>query len=236
MRVLIQQGKGELGKRVSLDEQEAHHLKVRRAREGEVVEVLDGSGFLGAGTLVQAGRSWAVDISAAQVAAQPAELTLAVAAGDRERFEWMLEKAVELGVTRVVPLQSARTAGVTTRLRDSHVARFQRSVLESIKQCGVAWAPTIETPVPLATFLEQPPSGTGWLADQHGDPPPSLLESSPLTVIVGPEGGLTDDEREETVRAGYRPIALGLHTLRFETAALAAAAAIAQARMRGQHG
>jgi 16S rRNA (uracil1498-N3)-methyltransferase len=62
------------------------------------------------------------------------------------------------------------------------------------------------------------------------------VDQGSVTVIVGPEGGLTEGEREAAVSAGYRPTALGSHTLRFETAALAAAAAIIQARMRGSDG
>jgi 16S rRNA (uracil1498-N3)-methyltransferase len=62
------------------------------------------------------------------------------------------------------------------------------------------------------------------------------MDQRPATVIIGPEGGLTEDEVEMAVSAGYQPLALGPHTLRFETAALAAAAAITQARMRGPHG
>jgi 16S rRNA (uracil1498-N3)-methyltransferase len=236
MRVVVSAGRGEAGKRVSLDDQEIQHLKVRRAKAGERVEVLDGAGLQGAGTLVRVGRGWAVELSAVKVSDRPPELTLAVAAGDRERFSWMVEKSVELGVTRIVPLESTRTAGVATRLKGTHIARLRRSALEAMKQCGVAWAPALEDPIPLTTFLEHSLTGTGWLADQHGDPGPPQLDDAPLTVIVGPEGGLTDDEREQAVQAGYRPVTMGLHTLRFETAALAAAVAVNQARMRGHHG
>jgi 16S rRNA (uracil1498-N3)-methyltransferase len=236
MRLLIQRGSGEVGKRVSLEEQEMQHLKVRRAREGERVEVLDGAGLQGAGTLVRVGRAWAVDISAAQHTSRPPALTLAVAAGDRERFSWMVEKAVELGVTRIVPLETARTAGVATGLKRAHIDRLQRSALESIKQCGVSWAPDIESIISLAAFLGQPVTGTGWLADQGGDAAPSSMEETPFSVVIGPEGGLTDEEREAAVTAGYRPVALGVHTLRVDTAALAAGVAGNQARMRGPHG
>jgi 16S rRNA (uracil1498-N3)-methyltransferase len=219
-----------------LDESEIEHLKVRRARDGERVEVLDGAGLQGTGTLRRVGRAWVVDISAAKVTDRPPALTLAVAAGDRERFSWMVEKAVELGVTRVVPLETARTAGVATGLKRTHIGRLQRSALESIKQCGVAWAPDIENILPLAAFLGEPLTGTGWLADQGGDAAPSTMEETPISVVIGPEGGLTDEEREAAVTEGYRPLALGMHTLRFETAAMAAAVVVNQARMRGHHG
>lgn len=236
MRVLIQRGSEYAGKRVSLDENEIHHLKVRRAKTGETVEVLDGAGLRGNGKLVQVGPEWLVEVEAAEGEPSPAPLILAVAAGDRERFSWMVEKAVELGVTRIVPLETSRTSGVASRLRKPHVERLRRSALEAIKQCGAAWAPRVEDPVSLTAFAAEPVNGVGWLADQRGDPPSALLDQSAVTVTIGPEGGLTDEERESLVTVGYRPIALGIHTLRFETAAVAAAAAVAQARMRGSHG
>lgn len=236
MRVLISPGRAVVGKRASLDESEAHHLRVRRAREDEGVEVLDGSGLTGTGRLVRVGSDWMVEIQSAERQPAPAQLTLAVAAGDRERFTWMAEKAVELGVSAIVPLETARTAGVATRLRDAHGAKLRRVVLEATKQCGAAWAPTVERPLSLERFLARPIQGTGWLADPAGAPPPATLDDTPLTVVIGPEGGLTAEERTALVSAGYRPVTLGPHTLRFETAALAAAAAAGTARLRGKHG
>lgn len=236
MRVVIQPGGWAAGQRVSLSEEEIHHLKVRRAKDGDRVEVLNGAGLQGRGILVRTAREWMVEINAVEVHEPPAALILGVASGDRDRFSWMVEKSVELGVTSVVPLETERTAGVATRLKDTHIARLRRSALESIKQCGVAWAPTIENPMPLPTFVNQPVNGSRWLAHQDGTPAPASLDESPVTVIVGPEGGLTAEEVEITVSAGYRRTSLGVHTLRFETAGLAAAAAVTQARMRGQRG
>jgi 16S rRNA (uracil1498-N3)-methyltransferase len=236
MRVLIQRGGWAAGQRVRLDDDEAHHLKVRRAKDGERVEVLDGAGLRGSGVLVKTRQEWMVEIVAVELQETPPSLTLGVAAGDRERFSWMIEKAVELGVTRIVPLESERTAGVATRLKHGHLERLRRASLEALKQCGVAWAPRVESPVPLAQFAAEPLDGTGWLADQNGDPPPAAMDEGGVTVIIGPEGGLTDHERETLVAHGFRPVALGIHTLRFETAAVAAAVAITQARMRGHHG
>jgi 16S rRNA (uracil1498-N3)-methyltransferase len=236
MRVLIERGSGEAGKRVRLDDNEVHHLRVRRARPQEVVEVLDGAGLRGEGQLVQAGREWLVDISTAQLRQRPPALTLAVAAGDRERFTWMVEKAVELGVTGIVPLETSRTANVATRLKDAHLARLRRAVLDSIKQCGVAWAPSVEDAIRLDKFLQSTRPGSNWLADSEGGPAPTDLADTPVTVVVGPEGGFTEGELEALKGAGFLPIMLGPHTLRFETAALAAAAIVAQARLRGRHG
>jgi len=236
MRVLIPPGSAVVGTRATLDQSEAHHLRVRRAREDEGVEVLDGSGLIGTGRLVRVGSDWMVEIQSALRQPAQAQVTLAVAAGDRDRFTWMAEKAVELGVSTIVPLETARTAGVATRLRNAHREKLRRAVLEATKQCGAAWAPTVEPSLALEEFLARPIQGIGWLADPAGAPPPATLDDTPLTAVIGPEGGFTAEERAALVSAGYRPVALGANTLRFETAALAAAAAAGTARLRGNHG
>jgi 16S rRNA (uracil1498-N3)-methyltransferase len=148
----------------------------------------------------------------------------------------VVEKAVELGVTAVIPVETARSVGVATRLRTQHLAKLRRQALDALKQCGAAWACTVEALVSLEAFLGRPPSGVAWLASVDGEPPPASLGSGPVTVVVGPEGGLEDDERRAAIAAGFRPIALGPYTLRFETAAIAAAVAANAARQRGDHG
>jgi 16S rRNA (uracil1498-N3)-methyltransferase len=236
MRVLIPPGGWTAGQRISLDDNEVHHLRVRRAQDREIVELLDGTGLRGTGRLVQAGKQWSVEVQSAHHESRPAELTLAVAAGDRDRFSWMVEKAVELGVTRIVPLETARSAGVATGIRDAHLRRLRRHALEATKQCGVAWAVQVEEPLSVDDFRGRPLAGSGWLADRAGAPPPTRLGENALTVVIGPEGGFADAERTGLVAAGYLPIVLGPHALRFETAALAAAALATTARMRGSHG
>jgi 16S rRNA (uracil1498-N3)-methyltransferase len=239
MRVLIPAGGPPggwaAGDRVSLDDNEVHHLRVRRARDREIVELLDGTGLRGTGRLLQTGNQWAVEVQSAEQESRPAELMLAVAAGDRDRFSWMVEKAVELGVTRILPLETARSSGVATGIRDAHLRRLRRQALEATKQCGVAWAVQVEEPLSLDDFCGRPLTGPGWLADRLGAPPPTRLGGSAMTVVIGPEGGLTDAERAGLIAAGYLPIVLGPYTLRFETAALAAAVLATTARMRGSH-
>ena len=236
MRVIVPPGSAVIGQRTPLDESEVHHLKVRRAREDEGVEVLDGVGLRGTGVLVRDGTRWLVDIKTAELKPAQADLTLAVAAGDRERFTWMAEKAVELGVTRLIPLETERTAGVASRVKHSHIEKLRRVVLEATKQCGAVWAPAVEEPVRLSEFLAGSLRGEGWLADSAGAVPGASLDSTPLTILIGPEGGFSPEEREAITAAGYQPVALGLNTLRFETAALAAAAIASSARLRGKHG
>jgi 16S rRNA (uracil1498-N3)-methyltransferase len=220
----------------TLREGEAHHLQVRRAADGETVELRDGEGLIGLGRAVREGRSWAVEVSAVDRVPRGPVLTLAVGAGDRERFAWVVEKATELGVTTVIPLECERTAGVASRVRPQHLERLRRHALEAVKQSGAAWATAVEEPLSLDDFLRRTVEGGGWLADADGEPVPAAVDDTPLIAVIGPEGGLTPEERERLRDAGYQPVRLGPHTLRFETAAVAAAAAAVAARLRGNHG
>jgi 16S rRNA (uracil1498-N3)-methyltransferase len=224
------------GQRQPVADAEAHHLRVRRAAAGDEVALRDGAGLVGAGRLALAGRDWLVEVTRIEHHARPAPMWLAVGAGDRDRFGWLAEKAAELGVTDLVPLETERTAGVASRVRDGQLDRIRRQALEAVKQCGVAWAPAVHPPEPLAAFLARPAGGQRWLATADGAPPPAVLDQTPVTVIVGPEGGLAPAEQALVRGAGYRAVGLAPAILRFETAALAAAAAITTARLRGQHG
>ena len=239
MIVLVSRASGAAGRVLGMGnilEGEDHHLRVRRIGAGEVVGVRDGYGLVGAGRLVRNGREWLVQVESAERAPRPAELVLAVGAGDRDRFAWVVEKAVELGVTAVIPVETARTSGVATRVRAQHLPKLQRQALEALKQCGAAWVCTVEEPLALEALLQRPRSGLAWLGHASGDPPAASLDDAPVTVLIGPEGGLEEEETRAAVASGYRPVSLGTHTLRFETAAIAAAAAVNAARQRGHHG
>ncbi len=220
----------------SLRDGEAHHLQVRRAEPGEAVELRDGEGLVGSGTLRWNGKVWSVEVEVMDRVGPPPPLELAVGAGDRERFAWVVEKATELGVTAVVPLESERTAGVSSRVRPQHLDRLRRHALEAVKQSGAAWASRVEQPVSLETLLAKETNGARWLADAEGRPAPAVLGDAPLTVVIGPEGGLTPAERQRLLAAGFQGIRLATHTLRFETAAVAAAAVAMAGRLRGSHG
>jgi 16S rRNA (uracil1498-N3)-methyltransferase len=232
---------GGAGRRERLDDGEQHHLRVRRAHDGERVALRDGAGLVGIGRIAIVGKAWEVEIESAERRARPAALTLAVGAGDRERFGWVVEKAVELGVTRIVPLVTARAGAVATRVRDNHLEKLRRQALEATKQCGAAWSVEVDEPTALAAFIERNEiernePGHRWLADAGGEAPPAVLDGIAVTIAIGPEGGLEDQERAALRAAGFSPLALAAHTLRFETAALAAAAVVATARLRGTHG
>jgi 16S rRNA (uracil1498-N3)-methyltransferase len=236
MRVLLPPGTAGQGERCRVSEEEAHHLRVRRAAEGEVVELRDGAGLVGTGRLTSLPGGWEVEVVQARRERRPPALTLAVGAGDRDRFGWLVEKAAELGVTRVVPLETERTAGVASRIRGGQIEKLRRVAVETLKQCGAAWACGVPDPMSLEHFIATVPDGPRWVADARGTPVPAGLDSEPVTIVIGPEGGLTVEEIDRLRAAGYLPVTLGPFTLRFETAALAAAALVAAARQRGMHG
>jgi 16S rRNA (uracil1498-N3)-methyltransferase len=236
IRLLLEREQAAIGQRGRVAEGEAHHLRVRRVKDGEIVSIRDGAGLVGTGRLVRVGKDWEVEVDSLERRLAPPDLTLAVGAGDRERFAWVVEKAVELGVTAVVPLETERTAGVATRVRPLHLAKLRRQALQAVKQSGNPWACTLEEPVGLDRFLERQITGQAWLADPAGGPPPATLAGTACTIIVGPEGGLTEQERTAAIEAGYTPVSLGPNMLRFETAAVAAAAVVEAARQRGIHG
>lgn len=231
MRVLLPAGSAVPDALVPLDDDEAHHLRVRRAAPGEKVELRDGAGLAGTGTLEGDGARWLVRVESATQAPPPTPLVLAVGAGDKDRFAWLVEKAAELGATEVVPVETERAAGVATRIQGKQARKLARRALESTKQSGALWALEVRAPLPLVELLRTREVGYRWIADPDGAPPPASVEGA-VTVLIGPEGGFTDPERAAAARAGWVPIRLGPHVLRFETAAVAAAACITAARER----
>ncbi|MGH7703053.1 MAG: RsmE family RNA methyltransferase [Gemmatimonadales bacterium] len=233
--VLAAPGSLVAGASVVLEPAEAHHLRVRRAASGEEIRLLDGQGALAQGRL-RLGNEAVVEVETVHRMARPASLTLAVGAGDRDRFLWLAEKAAELGVTDLLPLETERTAGVATRLRGDRLERLRNRAREALKQCQTAWAPMVHEPMAITEFVTVPRPGQRWLASAGGEPPPPALDSSPVTVAIGPEGGFTAAETALLEGAGYHPVGLGNGVLRFETAALAAAAIVGSARQRGVRG
>ncbi len=219
------------GATLTLDEAEAHHMRVRRAAAGDVIRLVDGAGTTGRARVIDAGGP-RVEVESIEQLPAPVPLVLAVGAGDRDRFGWLVEKAVELGATEIVPVESERTGGVATRLRPNQVERLGRRAAEAMKQCGSAWALQLRPPEPLGALLEAVTQPIRWVGAAEGRPVPGSLALDPAVILIGPEGGWSAEEMEGIGGAGFLPVCFGPHILRFETAALTGAALLQAARRR----
>ncbi|MEO8637053.1 MAG: RsmE family RNA methyltransferase [Gemmatimonadales bacterium] len=224
------------GQVLALDDEELHHLDVRRAEAGEVVEAVDGTGIRARGSLERVGKRLALRVDSVQHEPAPPVTILGLGAGDRERFGQVADQAAALGATSVIPLETERSRSVATRLRTDHLERMQRRITDALKQCGSAWSPTLAPLTSFAIWTTGTMPGACWLADADGGPAPALGSDEAVTIAVGPEGGFTGDERARLLAAGFTPVRCAPEVLRFETAALAALTTAWQARRRGSHG
>ncbi len=214
--------------RVVLGGPEAHHLiHVMRAAAGRRIVLFDGSGAEFPAVVQQVGRS---EVELAVAAREdvnrelPIDVTLGIALPKGERQKWLVEKAVELGVTRIVPLRTER--GVAQPVEQA-LLRLRRAVVEASKQCGRNRLLQIREPQDWPDFLEEAagvpcrvlahPLGKG---DRRALPFPSEGLPDAVVLAVGPEGGFAAEEVALAVAAGWHVVDLGPRILRVETAAL----------------
>jgi 16S rRNA (uracil1498-N3)-methyltransferase len=147
------------------------------------------------------------------------QLGLALIKGPR--FDWAVEKAAELGAASLTPLTTKRT--VSTGQGHLKHSRWQRLAEEARKQCGRPTSMTVDQPQELSEFLMRSASGPKLVLDISGGPAPPA-PGGEGTLVVGPEGGLTEDELNLATEAGFTLVSLGPIRLRSETASLAALA------------
>ncbi|HKW94090.1 MAG TPA: 16S rRNA (uracil(1498)-N(3))-methyltransferase [Methylomirabilota bacterium] len=227
------------GDQVTFDGATAHHLgRVLRAAVGELVQAVDADGQLLSVRLTAIGarRAEGVVVTRARLATEsPLELTLAQAIPKGEKMETVIRMTTELGVSRVIPLITARTVVRLEPARwGARVARWQRVAKEAAQQCGRAAVPEVAPPRELAGWRHEAPADglliCFWEEERRGLA--TLLPTDPVprvTVVVGPEGGLTAGEVGELSSAGGLVAGLGPRLLRTETAG-AVAVALLQSR------
>jgi 16S rRNA (uracil1498-N3)-methyltransferase len=209
---------------------EAKHLsRVCRLGVGDVVEVFDGRGGVTRSEVIALGDDW-VDLIAMGTPPvgrlPPFPLTLASAVPKGDRFDWLVEKATELGVERLIPIVTERAV---VKPGGAKLSRLRRSIIEASKQCGRNRLMVLEAPVRWADLAESVPESLKFLADRHGRPAERVLpipRGGAVILAVGPEGGFSDAERTAGEQAGWSRICLSTYTLRIETAGLAGCAAL----------
>lgn len=211
---------------VSITGEELHHAaRVVRVREGEEVELLDGRGSAVAGEVVAASRD-AIRVritGPAPSRESPLRITLAMAIIQLEKFELVLQKATELGVTALIPLITERVEVRPERYRGK-TERWEKIVFEAVKQSGRSVLPSLEQPVAFEDVVRR--AGVKFFFDADSTPgdPPSFEAA---TLLVGPEGGWARAEIEKAREERCVFQRLGPRRLRAETAAIAAAGIIA---------
>ncbi len=209
------------GAQVDLHASQANYLgNVLRLKAGDGVLLFDGSSGEWLASIGEVGKKrMSLTISAQ---ARPPEtipdLWLAFAPVKRAPVEWLVEKATELGVARLIPVTTKRT--VVERLR---LDRLRSIAIEAAEQCGRTILPEFAEPVALGAFLKSNDRTLYFADETGGKAAAAAIKPGPATILIGPEGGFSPEERT-AIRAAplAKAISLGPRILRAETAALAA--------------
>ncbi|MFZ1693283.1 MAG: RsmE family RNA methyltransferase [Flavobacteriales bacterium] len=210
---------------VNLPEEEAHHAtQVLRLAVWQRIGLLNGRGTRAEAELVDVSRKRCVAMvldTTESPAKESARIHLAVAhTKQADRFEWMIEKAVELGVDRITPLATVRTERGRAR-----IDRMERVAISALKQSQRAWLPQIDPLMPLPDFIAEKLPEQRFFG--HLDPlsvpfTAAYSASSDAVILIGPEGDFTPAEAEMLLANDFLSVTLGNARLRTETAALAA--------------
>lgn len=166
----------------------------------------------------------------------PVRVTVVAALFKFDRFEWMVEKATELGVARIVPVEAARTEKGLFQASMKRAERWRRIAREASQQSRRTRMPEIASALSLAHALEEPAGVRLFLEEEEAPPllralPAERATKATAALLLGPEGGWTDGEREAARNHGWIPVSLGAQILRAETAAVAGLAILMNAWM-----
>ena len=217
----------------------AHHAaRVLRLREGNRVGMFDGLGNECHGVIAELGGKRVVigDITASSVNREsPLRTVLAQALSSSEKMDWVIQKATELGVTEIQPLDTERSvAKLSAERAAKRLEHWRQVAISACEQCGRNLLPEIHAPLDVMAWLQQTnelpgespaakfillPQGTASLHSQE-------KPKGKVVLLVGAEGGFTQAESDSALRCGFTPIRIGARVLRTETAAVAGLAAL----------
>lgn len=222
----------ETGGEITLEEDASHHLHhVLRMQAGDSINLFN-KGHEYAATLEQIGKYTATATLLDLVREEP-EPTLAIhlliGVSRGERMDFALQKATELGVTRVTPVFTKRcVVKLNEKKQTNRMAHWNKIVINACEQSERCRLPTLDTPLEVGDALRTYNNGSALLLDHRSDKTLHDLEQpkSSVTILVGPEGGLSSEERTLAMSQGFCGVRLGPRIMRTETAPLAAIAAI----------
>ncbi|WP_396431080.1 16S rRNA (uracil(1498)-N(3))-methyltransferase [Limnohabitans sp.] len=228
------------GLALSLPPGAARHVQVLRTQPGDVITLFNGEGGEFEATVTRMGRS-DVDVEVGtyhpveREVQRPVHLLAGITAN--ERMDWLVEKATELGVASITPLVAERSVlKLKGERADKKLAHWQGVAVAAAEQCGRNRVPVVHAAVTLNEWLKQAADGERWVLSlaqglvQDSEQGPQALSQmagkAAVTVLSGPEGGLSPAEEAAALSAGFRPVTLGPRVLRAETAPLAVLAAL----------
>jgi 16S rRNA (uracil1498-N3)-methyltransferase len=227
------------GKTLPLPDDVVRHVHVLRLQTGDAITLFDGAGGEYQAELVEIAKRVAVariDQHSDRETEPPYRVTLAQGVAGGDKMDWLVEKAVELGVAAIAPLTAergvVRLAGERALRRQAH---WQALVRAACEQCGRNRVPDVAPPRDLDAWLGQLPRALdGELrlllsprAEVSFASLPSAPPEAPLTLLIGPEAGFSPSEEKTIVDAGFATLGLGPRVLRTETAGIAVLAALA---------
>ncbi|MDA7922721.1 16S rRNA (uracil(1498)-N(3))-methyltransferase [Verrucomicrobiales bacterium] len=218
-----------------LADDEAHHcIDVMRCKAGDRIIAFNGEGTEAEAEIISVSKRNATlkTLLVNETSKPPASITLGQAIPKGKNMDLIIQKATELGVSRIVPLLSSRTVvqlggGDLEKKRQ----KWQRVAIEACKQCGQNWLPTVETPVSVETFTKERNDSFRLIAaispearslkeitaeTRNGDEP----RPETATLLIGPEGDFTPAEMSQAATEGFAALSLGPIILRSETAAI----------------
>ena len=227
-----------IGQIVSLPDAVAHHVQVLRLTQGDLVTLFNGEGGEYTAALTELGRRSAsaeVRSHAPREAELPFALTLVQGVPEGSKMDWIVEKAVELGVAAIVPLTARRSVvRLSGERAEKRLAHWQGVVVSASEQCGRNRLATVAPVQEFNRWLAAPANGARRillspraeqsLAQWARDTPPRAVD-----LLVGPEGGYSDEEEAAAIAAGAVSLSMGPRVLRTETAGLAALTMLAAA-------
>ena len=218
------------GDRVVLEGAVAQHLgRVLRARVGDRIALFNGDGReFAAQVLTVSKREVSVDIGAAFTPQTESlvHTTLGLCLSKGDRFDWAIQKATELGVGAIAPLYSERVDfSIPPDRMGKRIAHWQQIAISACEQCGRVKVPSITPPLSLAFWVENLSAEQKWVlhcADNSDASAVTQGTPQDAALLIGPEGGLTDQEFDVASAEGFKLLQLGPRVLRTETAPAAA--------------
>lgn len=216
-----------------LDERASHHLaRVLRVKVGDGVTLFNGEEGEYSAVITHIGKKQVtvkVEQFNSRTVESPLEIYLAQGIARGEKMDFIVQKAVELGVKKIIPLLTER--GNVRFKEDRELKRLQHwqaVVVSACEQSGRNVLPVIQAPLELMKWLPTIQGQQGFILSPHVNKPlpATINRATPLILLIGPEGGLSEQEVAAAMQAGLQPLNLGPRVLRTETATLAAITAL----------